>query len=1649
MTPDPEYSSDKSHGRSSGLTSRWTTSNNTAPPLPSKWGISSDAHRATLQLLTHSELAHVTYTPVCLLSEAGLQGIGKSVPVLFSIKKRFGKDKKKARDDDLEEPSRALPPPSPQPSTSGPEITPVPDGSRLSAPSTHIVPRPTPLGRLTSKPANLALSATSALPQRPRSRYADRRDDPLGLTIVHEPKAPPHCDVIFVHGLGGTSRATWAKGRDPDYCWPQEWLPVEPGIGGARILSFGYNANFAAAGPAPITGIADFARDLLYAMKYAKSEDLEELELGKTGLDNGKMLNQMLMLFLEQAYILGKDHPSYSDMVSSVRAMMFLATPHRGSNLAGVLNRILAVSFNHSPKLYVAELKNGSQTIEALNDQFRHIASRLKILSFFETLPTSVGPKKMMVVDKGSATMGYPDEISKSMNADHHTVCKFDNREDSDYISVRNALKSLITEICLTGVGSIKALAQAQEWVEQMQHLLGACENHQDDFEFFRKRWTTGTCDWILSHAIFNQWATDQEESPVMLWLHALPGSGKSILSSFIVNHLLEGSFCVYYFFRFGDQSKCSLSNCLKSTAYQIAEKFPNFRYALMDMSSSSKTLEKADPKTIWDKIFVGILFKLVLPTTMYWIIDAVDESDHPQLLVEMMQGVAKSTASIKILLVSRQNDDLISAFDRLSIAVPSVFLPVEDTKRDIRTCVEKEVQYMRASKKLKSMVIERMVAAAHGNFLWASLALVEVMRCNTQEDLDETLEAIPSGMEQLYRRMESTIMSKTINRPQDRRLGHTILTWATCSRRPLALDELTQALQPEFSIVVDLQFTISRVCGQFVIVDASGRLVMVHQTARDHIMTNDSALAVDPTAGHKKLFTKCLSVVEGQVHQRGTDLQSDDQGFLRYAVTSWAYHFNLTSVDTDEPLLRLVSFLDGKTVLAWIVSLAQLNQLKILVYSSKIMTLHVRRKRSHYRSTDTILHTMQELDLVESWATDFLKILGKFGPTLLADPSTIYQLIPPFCPRSSMIYQIFGRQSPYLPPLQVHGLTQDVWDDSLAKISLGPKTQTVAVVCSASQFAVVTGVGGINLYDSTTFDLQRALSHNERVCAISFSSCSNFLATYGFRTTKVWSVKTGSAMHQIRNPLGSRAFTITFTTNNTELVIGSNDRLIRVANLANANPTWSTLHEGLLKEDTTIDRPVHNMPWRMAFNSDASCVAVAYRGSPLCLWSLVPPKLIQHCMRSSDYAGNGWTVVDQVIWHPQSEELIGLYMGGHVFRWNPWEDTQQELQAYGSILASSPDGKFFAIGDNESVEDESDVVSEVASNRTAAVSEAVAQVRDQITAIGVQFSGKQQALGNESGTISLIDVTEGSHSPFQLCKSDVSLSITHLDWSSDGNYLAFAELTGKVVIRRVQLETDCRGSTASPIFEVKIPVSPEGIEQILLDKKADRLLVKNGPTVTVWSSIHVPDGEDNAGTSIMLPETKWIKHPRDSKFLLAFSPWHVQTYRWNDLTEVSTLEMQIPLFRADTQDSPKIDQLSPIDHVVRVGSISANASGSHLLIDTVKVTAKAQEHSTSILSTSTFTPILLPDTIQRLIEIPLGLLPKQRIIFLDKDHWMCSWRVGAHPATEKVQKYYCLPKDWLNVEYLKLCALLADGRFLIPNNGELAVIRSAAMSHW
>ena len=57
-----------------------------------------------------------------------------------------------------------------------------------------------------------------------------------------------------------------------------------------------------------------------------------------------------------------------------------------------------------------------------------------------------------MVLGKESSVLGYPGEVSKSLNADHHDVCKYTSQEDSNYVIVRNALETLVRSLQSMGM---------------------------------------------------------------------------------------------------------------------------------------------------------------------------------------------------------------------------------------------------------------------------------------------------------------------------------------------------------------------------------------------------------------------------------------------------------------------------------------------------------------------------------------------------------------------------------------------------------------------------------------------------------------------------------------------------------------------------------------------------------------------------------------------------------------------------------------------------------------------------------------------------------------------------------------------------------------------------------------------------------------------------------------------------------------------------------------------------------------------------------------------------------------------------------------------------------------------------------------------
>jgi len=161
--------------------------------------------------------------------------------------------------------------------TAGSDSQDLPDGPSLHSQTTSSSLPDKETGKSLRKLSEpLVTNSTHTNAEHTKSSQAQR--DPLGLSVVYNPKDAAKADIVFIHGLGGTSRMTWSKNKDIELFWPQMFLPLERDICRARILTFGYNADVL---KAHNSSVLDFAKELLYEMKYAQDDNIEDLHIGE------------------------------------------------------------------------------------------------------------------------------------------------------------------------------------------------------------------------------------------------------------------------------------------------------------------------------------------------------------------------------------------------------------------------------------------------------------------------------------------------------------------------------------------------------------------------------------------------------------------------------------------------------------------------------------------------------------------------------------------------------------------------------------------------------------------------------------------------------------------------------------------------------------------------------------------------------------------------------------------------------------------------------------------------------------------------------------------------------------------------------------------------------------------------------------------------------------------------------------------------------------------------------------------------------------------------------------------------------------------------------------------------------------------------
>lgn len=154
----------------------------------------------------------------------------------------------------------------------------------------------------------------------------------------------------------------------------------------------------------------------------------------------------------------------------------------------------------------------------------------------------------------------------------------------------------------------------------------------------------------------------------------------------------------------------------------------------------------------------------------------------------------------------------------------------------------------------------------------------------HTDDDVEVILQELPIGMEELYSRMAAKVVGNPS--PRDRSLAATILRCITCCMRILTVSELSQALVEDTSRILDLQRSILDLCGGFVVIDNGGHASIIHETAREFLLTDRmKLLSIDAEAAHEQIFLTCLRSLTA-VGLRAKINRKEKVAFLDYAAT-------------------------------------------------------------------------------------------------------------------------------------------------------------------------------------------------------------------------------------------------------------------------------------------------------------------------------------------------------------------------------------------------------------------------------------------------------------------------------------------------------------------------------------------------------------------------------------------------------------------------------------------------------------------------------------------------------------------------------------------------------------------------------------------
>jgi hypothetical protein len=240
----------------------------------------------------------------------------------------------------------------------------------------------------------------------------------------------------------------------------------------------------------------------------------------------------------------------------------------------------------------------------------------------------------------------------------------------------------------------------------------------QNNHYMARKKHEPTTGDWFLQSETFKQWANATKSS---LWLYGKAGSGKTILCSTIIDHIIEicgsnnDAHCAYFYFDF--QAKWKDDDMLRSIIEQICKsrgEVPHDLHHLYQQCRSGGQPRKSG--------LLKIFSSLTASSRTFVVLDALDEcleSTNRSDLLDTIEQIVTRSKHLNVLVTSRKETDIESKLKRLFEYNTSLEENVIglDIAMHIRKTIENDEKLRRWDPKSKKDIEEALLKGACGMY--------------------------------------------------------------------------------------------------------------------------------------------------------------------------------------------------------------------------------------------------------------------------------------------------------------------------------------------------------------------------------------------------------------------------------------------------------------------------------------------------------------------------------------------------------------------------------------------------------------------------------------------------------------------------------------------------------------------------------------------------------------------------------------------------------------------------------------------------------------------------------------------------------------------------------------------------------------------